>query len=412
MVKYFFLLNLIVVLVFTLHPSLINCQESNRHFEQLDVLIKTAIENQMIPGAVVLVSKDGKILYQQAYGFGQKYEYGPSVHKDPPRMTIDHTFDLASLTKVLATTFAIMLLVDQGAVQLDHPVYHYIPLFRGEQKDLITVRHLLAHTAGLYPWKPVYYHARNAKESLKYICQLPLSYPVGKERHYSDLGFMLLGYLVESVSGQRLDTFLKTRLYDQLGLTKTTFNPIEGQLFAATSHGNPFEKRMVSDDTFGFLCDEDPQDFMDWREYVLIGEVNDGNAFYAHQGVAGHAGLFSTAREIKLLMDLLLNNGLYDGKRILKESTIRSFIRKDAFGNGLGWAMSVEVLPVEELPHGSFGHTGFTGTFVLAIPDEKMSIILLTNRQNMGTNSTGYYPALTELRKTVVRHLITKLTVD
>lgn len=376
----------------------------------LDSLLDSAVSQRAIPGAVLSVSREGETVYEKAFGYAKLYNYR-KVPADPPEMmTTHHRFDLASLTKVFATTFGIMWLYDQKKLSLDVPVYTYLPGFRGVSKDSITLRHLLTHTAGLNEWKPVYYHARSPRESRHYITQLPLKYPVGKDRHYSDLGFMLLGYIIEEISGQSLDQFIQKNIYRPLGLQNTSFNPDPaGPPFAATSHGNPFEKKMVFDPDFGFVCDENPETFSDWRKYVLVGEVNDGNSFYAHQGIAGHAGLFSTAQELKILLELLLNEGEYAGQHFLTRETVRLFLTKDKFGHGLGWAMSAPTIPVDNLPEGSFGHTGFTGTFAVAIPEYHLSILLLTNRQNLDVNPDGNYNSLTNLRKKVTESLIRKI---
>jgi CubicO group peptidase (beta-lactamase class C family) len=356
---------------------------------------------------VVLIAQHGKTIYQKAYGSAQRYDYGLQRMDALLPMTTEHRFDLASLTKVFATTFGIMFLVDQQKVDLDAPLFTYLPAFRGPSKDSVTVRHLLTHSAGLYPWKPLYYHADNAQDTYAYISRLSLLHPVGKERHYSDLGFMLLGYLIEEVSGQPLDMFLTNALYKPVGLKMTAFNPPPGGPgFAATSHGNPYEYHMVADDDFGYLCDENPETFTSWRDYVLAGEVNDGNAYYAHDGLAGHAGLFSTASDLQLLLDLLLNKGTHAGQRLLSEAVVETFLTKDRFGHGLAWAMSTDVIPVDDLPDGSFGHSGFTGTYVVAVPAYGLSIILLTNRQNVGVNASGYYNSVTPLRKSITELMI------
>jgi CubicO group peptidase (beta-lactamase class C family) len=218
---------------------------------------------------------------------------------------------------------------------------------------------------------------------------------------------MLLGYLIEEVSGQPLDMFLTNALYKPVGLKMTAFNPPPGGPgFAATSHGNPYEYHMVADDDFGYLCDENPETFTSWRDYVLAGEVNDGNAYYAHDGLAGHAGLFSTASDLQLLLDLLLNKGTHAGQRLLSEAVVETFLTKDRFGHGLAWAMSTDVIPVDDLPDGSFGHSGFTGTYVVAVPAYGLSIILLTNRQNVGVNASGYYNSVMPLRKSITELMI------
>jgi CubicO group peptidase (beta-lactamase class C family) len=159
---------------------------------------------------------------------------------------------------------------------------------------------------------------------------------------------------------------------------------------------------MIEDPDFGYLIHEDPSRFSDWRAYTLLGEVNDGNSWYAHDGVAGHAGLFSTAADLRVLVTLLMDGGLYNGVQLVELETISEFLTPDYTENGLGWAMSSDVLPVSNMPKGAFGHTGFTGTYVYANPAKHLSVILLTNRQNAGVNEDGNYPSLSALRRSVV----------
>ncbi len=317
-------------------------------------------------------------------------------------MRIDTRFDLASVTKVMATTMAIMLLVDQARVELDAPVARYLPEFRGVHLDSITVRHLLRHAAGLTPWQPIYYGAATSREALAVIAGIPLATGVGAERHYSDLGFMLLGYVVERVTGQRLDHFLQVTLYAPLGLRATGFVPdrTNAEGFAATEVGNGYERRMVYDTAFAFPYRGDPAAWNGWRRHVLVGEANDGNAFYAHAGVAGHAGLFSTAAELRVLVDLLLDEGRFGGRRILRASTVRTFLTREPAGHFLGW------MHPKRLTDASFMHTGFTGTYVLGVPEYGLNVILLTNRQQMGVDAAGRFPDLTSLRERVTERLV------
>ncbi len=376
----------------------------------LDSLLEQAVRAPLVPGVVLSVMMDGEHIYSQAMGHAQLFSYGPDRLAQPEPMTTAHRFDLASLTKVFATTMGVMLLVDADKLVLDQSLRHYLPDFSGPAKDSITVRHLLTHTAGLHPWKPTYYHASDPSEAYQYIRELGLAYPVGRERHYSDLGFMLLGHLIEVVSGQPLPHFLHDHLYEVLDLRHTSYVPTSaGPPFAATSHGNPFERRMVADDDFGYRCDEDPLSFDGWRRYTLVGEVNDGNAFHAFQGVAGHAGLFSTADELQVLLQVLLQAGTYGDHTIFDPGTIDTFLTPDRFGQGLGWLMSADLLPIDDLPAGAFGHTGFTGTFALAVPSKKLSIVLLTNRQNLGVNADGFYNSVTALRREVSRWVLDHL---
>ncbi len=377
----------------------------------IDSLLQHEVAQENVAGAVVRVVKSGEILHSRAYGFAQRYTYGMEPLDPSVEMTPDHVFDLASLTKVFATTFAVMLLVDEESIALDTAVTAYLPEFTGAEKDRITVRHLLTHTAGLSRWNPLYYDASTSGETLELIARMPLDYEVGAGRNYSDLGFMLLGYLVERVSGCGLEEFVAERLYEPLGLHHTTFLPlpngIDRSLIAATSHGNPFERRMVYDDSFGYEVDVDPDAWNGWREYTLRGEVNDGNAYYANDGVAGHAGLFSTADDLQTLIDLLLRGGRLSGDTLIHPDIIEAFLERDTLGgNGLGWALDPEVIQARGAPDGTFGHTGFTGTSVVVIPEYDASIILLTNRQNVGTDETGSYYNINPTRQKVLTFVL------
>lgn len=385
--------------------------------ERADSLVRRAVEDGLIPGAVLLVGKDGRTLVHRAYGHSLLYRWEdpragsaayppePELLPDPVPMSPGTVFDLASVTKVMATTMALMLLVDRGEVQLDAPVRTYLPRFRGSSRDSITVRHLLTHTSGLPQWLPLYYHAGSREEAYTRIRELPLEWGVGEGRHYSDLGFMLLGYLVERVVGLSLDRFLSRELYGPLGLTTLSFRPLQGP-FAATSHGNPYERRMVHDSAFGYQIPGDPGRWDGWRTRTLVGEVNDGNAHHAHQGLAGHAGLFGTARDLAVLLDLLLNRGTLNGRRLLKEETVRIFLRPGPSGQALGWQAP------DWAPLGSFSHSGFTGTFVLGVPNRDggpkggLALVLLTNRQNMGTGPDGRYADLAPLQEAVARAVL------
>jgi CubicO group peptidase (beta-lactamase class C family) len=367
-----------------------------RGIASADSLISASI-GTLTPGAVLLVARDGRLVHERAFGFAQLNDLAGRTLAAPPAMKTSTVFDLASVTKVMGTTFAIMLLADRGQVDVDAPVSRYLPEFSGPHLDSITVQHLLQHSSGLVQWQPLYYHAANSAQTYGLIRNMPLGWGVGEARHYSDLGFMLLGYIVERVSGQALDRFLAVNLYEPLGLKSTTFNPRAHGFtqFAATEQGNVYERHMVYDSTFGYLYKGDPTAWNGWRQYVLNGEVDDGNAFYANGGVAGHAGLFSTATDLRVLLDVLNNRGTYRGKRYIRADVIDRFLTRDKYQNFLGWQSP------RDLPAGSFSHTGFTGTYVLGVPAYKLSIVLLTNRQNMGPDQRGYFPDLAPLQRAV-----------
>jgi len=366
-----------------------------------DSLIISAV-GSLIPGAVLIVSRDGEVVHQRALGYAQLNDYAGHKLEQPRPMQVTTMFDLASVTKVLATTMAMMMLVDRGAVDLDAPVHRYLPDFRGPHIDSITVRQLLQHSSGLVQWQPLYYHASNTAQTYSVIRDMPLEWGVGAARHYSDLGFMLLGDIIEHVTRQRLDAFVLQNLYQRLGLRSTTFNPKANGFtdFAATESGNVYEKHMVYDSTFGYRYRGDPTAWNGRRTYVLNGEVDDGNAFYANGGVAGHAGLFSTAADVRVLLDLLNNRGSYAGRQIIRGDVVDTFRTLDKYQNYLGWQAA------SYLPPGSFSHTGFTGTYVAGVPKYKLSIVLLTNRQNMGTDARGYFPDVGPLQQAVARAIV------
>jgi len=366
-----------------------------------DSIVAAAVEHT-IPGAVLVVGQHGKLLHERAFGWAQLNDF--QVHRlANPRPMHRHTlFDLASVTKVMATTMAVMKLVSEGRLDVDAPVYRYLPDFRGPHLDSITVRHLLQHSAGLVQWQPLYYHASNERQTYDVIRQMPLQWGVGEGRHYSDLGFMLLGDIVEHVTGQSIDRYVPDALYRPLGLRSTTYLPKQHGFtdFAATEQGNGYERHMVYDSTFGYRYRGDPTAWNGWRQYVLNGETDDGNAWYANNGVAGHAGLFSIAAEVRVLIDLLLAHGSAGGRQYVKPAVVDRFFTRDQYQNFLGW------MSPNALPEGSFSHTGFTGTYVLGVPKYGLSIVLLTNRQNMGTDARGYFPDVGPLQAAVAQAII------
>lgn len=385
-----------------------------------DSLVAGWVSSGRIPGAVLLVLRNGERVLERAYGHAQAMEYAEGEYGAaragvsrpgalvpllaPVPMTTSTVFDLASVTKVMATTLAVMLLTDRGELELDAPVSDVLPDFRGDGREVITPRQLLSHTAGLQQWVPVQYHASTPDEAWAHIRDLPPGWPPGEGRRYSDLGFMVLGRLVEQVAGRPLDLFLREEFYAPLGLGDTGFRRRDAPLdapVAATSHGNPYEHRMVHDPTFGYRIPGDPHAWNGWRRHTLVGEVNDGNAWHAWGGVAGHAGLFSTARELSVLLQLLLDRGVRGEDRYLRPETVDAFLQPVVPGQALGWQLP------SWAPPGSFAHTGFTGTWVLGVPSRGLAVVLLTNRQNRGVDPRGLYPDVGPLQRGVAEALLT-----
>lgn len=394
-----------------LFPFLVGGQEHAKLKDDLTKILKEYSDSALIPGAVLQVQYKGKILFQEAVGFSKRFDAEGRLLEKPEKLSTAHLYDIASLTKVTGTTTAIMLLTDQGKLHPEDRVGKYIPAFNSPDKNAITIRHLLTHTAGLYEWYPFYYRANTRTATYALIASLPLKYAVGKERHYSDLGFILLGQIIETVSGMSLNDFDKRNIFQPLGMKSTLYTPLsykyKGRI-APTSFGNPFEYRMVHDSSLGFVYKEiNPDQWKGWRKYALQGEVNDGNCWYACEGVNGAAGLFSTVNDLQLLVNMLLNKEEEGG--LISKKTRDLFLTKDNFNNGLGWMMDPSNSFMKNAPAGSFGHTGFTGTSIAVVPSLNLSIILLVNRQQRGLLPSREYYNLNALRRRIFETIINEL---
>lgn len=368
----------------------------SKNINDIDKITVKYIENKTIPGSVVLVSKKGKIIYHKALGNAQVFENGMEKIREMKKNTM---FDVASLTKIFATTQAIMKLSHEGKIDVNDKVTKYIPEFAKNGKENVKIKDLLTHTSGLTPWLPTFYHVKNSAEELEYICNLSLEYETGKDRKYSDFSFMILGFIVEKVTGKKLNEYVTNEIYKPIGLKRTMYLPLEvfsKNEIASTSHGNPFEEKMISDDNFGYKINEDFSLFRYWRRQTLTGTVNDGNAYYANNGVAGHAGLYSTAYELYILGEILLNNGKYKNTRLYDIKTINEFTKvQSKFGHGYGYEINRGGENKGYMGKYSnpffVGHTGFTGTQVVYDLDNKVQVIILTNKQNYGVNEKGSY---------------------
>src|SRR5690242_7451669 len=198
--KYIFLLFLSSFLLANARAQHVSGGKKYQKLNQtVDSILQSQVDGKLIPGAVVEIKKGNEILCRKAFGFAERNDYQNKPLTYPEKMTPETMFDLASLTKVVGTTTAIMLLVDKGKIHIDDAVSKYIPAFDNGEKKQITIRNLLTHTAGLITWYPLFYRAHNKREAYQLIDELPLAFPVGKSRHYSDLGFILLGEIIEKV---------------------------------------------------------------------------------------------------------------------------------------------------------------------------------------------------------------------
>ena len=341
---------------------------SSSQLQYIGDIVTAAIGREEIPGAVVLVARRGRIAYLKAFG-------NRATHPTVEPMTTDTIFDIASMTKVMATTPAIMLLVEKGLIRLDDKVKRYIPEFVGAGKDNITVRQLLTHFSGLRPDFDLSVQWDGYAATMDRLWRETTIAEAGKEFAYSDLNFVTLGEVVRRVSGQSLDVFVRQNLFDPLGLDETAFNPPA----AWRSRIAPTETRAR---TLQYLSGRANAEIS--RE-IIRGVVHDPTA-WRMGGVAGHAGLFSSARDVAIYGQLLLNRGNYLGKRVFSPLTVEAMTTSQSPRGalalrGLGWDIdSTFSAPRGDLLSGGFGHTGFTGTSLWIHPPSETFIILLTNR--------------------------------
>ncbi|RLF05891.1 MAG: hypothetical protein DRK00_03230 [Thermoprotei archaeon] len=321
---------------------------------RLDQLVKYHIRRGCYPGAVLLVARHGRIVYLKAFGYSSLY---PRVEE----MRVDTLFDLASLTKVVATTTIALRLVEEGLISLDDPVSAYIPAFSGGAKDKVRLWHLLTHTSGLPAYAPLFSILASREEVTGYISGLKLEYEPGTRVVYSDLGFILLGEILEKVAGEPLDKLAKELIFKPLEMRNTTYNP-------------PLELRERAAAT----------EYCKYRRRILRGEVHDENAWFMG-GVAGHAGLFSTAQDLAVFAQMMLNRGEYGGVRVLSPASVECATRNHTEGlgerRGLGWALNTRPCSCGDLMSPkAYGHTGFTGVSLWIDPVYDLFVIFLTNR--------------------------------
>lgn len=322
--------------------------------QQVAGVLDRAARDSAFPGAIAVVGTHSGILAQHAVGSLDWQE------RTPPDV---HTlWDLASLTKVVALTGAVTILTERGKIDVDAPVQRYLPEWRGRDKERVTVRHLLTHSSGLPSWRPLYKEAYSPDGALRLVLETPLDTTPGTRMVYSDLGAILLGQVVERVSGTSLDKFVQANLFRPLGMTETRYRPPRS-----------LRPRIA------------PTEVDPWRQRHLRGEVHDENA-YALGGISAHAGLFSSAADLSRLARMYLNGGVLDGVRVLDSATIARFATvQDArlSARALGWeTASGSNSGGGLMSPAAFGHTGFTGTSIWIDPRNDVFVILLTNRVN------------------------------
>lgn len=332
---------------------------------ELGELVRQAMAAECTPGAVVLVGRGAEVLLHEAYG-------ARMLAPEYRQMRPDTIFDLASVTKPVATATVFMQLAEAGALDVQDPVSRWLPEYRGGDRDRTTLWHLLTHSSGLpayrnYPseWGADVPPAERRARVVSDLCQIPLQYAPGEDFCYSCLGYLLLASVIEAAGGAPLDRLFAERVARPLGLADTGFNP-----------GPKAGARCAATEVL--------------PEGTLCGVVHDENARYLG-GVGGNAGLFGTAADLARFMALVLNEGELGGVRLLRPETVREMCRPQlqlpGRVRGLGWDLDTDYSPClrgDYFPPGSFGHTGYTGTAIWADPASGVYFILLTNRVHYG----------------------------
>jgi serine-type D-Ala-D-Ala carboxypeptidase len=324
------------------------------------------------PGVCLAVSYAGQVEWAAA-GVAQRVDDAGTLD-DPAPMTPQTRSDLGSVTKLIATTTAVMALVDARELTLGSRLSEILPWIGTAPCADATIAQLLEHRAGLWEWWPLYLSASDPETALRTAANLALRYRPDQARHYSDLGFMLLGAVVAEVGGRPLEQVVAELVLEPVGLNATRYGaPVGGAPVAASSTGDRIERQMIeTGDPYPVTGDAGA--FAGWREHVLVGEVNDGNAFHALQSAAGHAGLFSSAIDLLRFGDAIL--GALDGSALVAPALVHRFLRAGADpGQGLGWRRW-DVAPETE----AWGHTGFPGVAVGIVPALGATVALVTNR--------------------------------
>ncbi len=366
---------LIAALAVTMH------QDTTDRWAPLAQAVEAAIAGRAFPGAVVAVGRRDTVLYLRAFG-RTAYERGRPV-------TTRTVYDVASLTKVVGLTTAVMMLHEEGRLDLEAPVRSYVPLFGAAHDSTVTIRHLLMHSSGLPAWRPYFQTARTRDDVMDAAAREPLEYPTGTRMIYSDVGAINLTRAVERLTGERLDRYLARRLFGPLGMRDTRFMPPRSWRTRIA----PTERDTT------------------WRRRLVHGEVHDENTS-AMAGVSGHAGLFSTAEDLARFARMMLRGGRTerqrhrrtgaqthgrpdDTGRVVREETIAEFTRRqqpELSHRALGWETpNGENSAGTRLSPRAFGHTGFTGVSLWIDPAQDLFVILLTNRVHPTRENTQIF---------------------
>ncbi len=332
--------------------------------------LQSLVDQRVIPGAVYLYWRQDDDCHTRAVGFMSR-EPGAKP------MQIDALFDLASLTKPAVTATAILTLSDAGKLDIRKPVSDYLPVFRKSAYRDVSIQEFALHTSGLPAWLPVYSLCSNAQDVLAAIASMKPAYRQGSEVRYSCLGYIVLGKLVETISGQDLYGYARENIFEPCGMNDACFNPpfmLKAKI-PPTEKGNAYEQQLCRDLGYEPLL----------REGLIHGEVHDTNAWFLG-GISGNAGLFGSADDLRRFGMMLLNNGRGLSSRVLSENSVRLMMANLTTRlnehRSLGWmlASTKGSSAGSRMSQSAFGHTGFTGTSLWIDPEKEIICVLLTNR--------------------------------
>ncbi|MDU3136636.1 MAG: penicillin binding protein PBP4B [Anaerococcus prevotii] len=378
---------------------------NNKLDQKVTALMETLLDEEVkenFSGGQISVIRDNEEIYDYNFGYVNNFEKNGEAIPYEDRVEVDENtlFDLASNTKMYVTNYSLQKLVYEGKINIDDKVSKYFPEFKDDEKSPIkgknemTIRDILRHQAG-FPADPQYHNnnydkddgnkngvndlfSQDREKTLDMVMRTPLSYEPGSKSVYSDVDYMLLGFIVEKVTGQRLDKYFAENFAKPLNLRYTLFNPLE----------NGFDKNQVAATELNGNTRDGAVDFLNIRKDTIQGEVHDEKAYYSMAGVSGHAGLFSNSRELAKLANIMLNEGRYKNIRFWDKKTQDEFTKASEVNPsyGLGWRRMADGKYAWAFSNlassNTIGHTGWTGTLTVIDPLERMTFVLLTNKKN------------------------------
>lgn len=323
---------------------------SSERLAAVDRVVERGVQAAGFPGAAVIIGRRDATVLARGYG---TLDWSPNSVPVSANRTL---YDLASLTKVVATTTAVMVLYDEHRIALDAPVARYLPGFSRGAKARVTIRELLEHRSGLPAGRNLAHFAHSPADARRLVLATSLENEPGSTERYSDVGMDVLGFVVEAIAHEPLDRFVHRRIFAPLAMTSTMYRP-----------GAALRARAA------------PTEMHNARGHALKGEVHDGDA-YALGGVAGHAGLFSTASDLARFAQMLLDGGTLDGTRVIADTTVALFTHRSAGWRALGWDTCAGGASCgQHMSERAYGHTGFTGTSLWIDPDRGLYVIVLAN---------------------------------